>query len=196
MLFLIRHARTVQDPAVPVAEWRLDPAGAEAVVALERAHPWREVPRWYSSPEHKATATAAALTDREPVLLDGLREVRRGGWHEDYAGTVGRFFAVPDAAPAPGWETANAALARFDACLWEIAGRSSDDAVVVSHGLVITLWLAHLRRRPVDLAAWSALGFPELLALPDEELRAWRTGGPPPAEPDAAPPSPADLNER
>jgi alkylation response protein AidB-like acyl-CoA dehydrogenase len=68
----------------------------------------------------------------------------------------------------------------------EAVGRAagSDEAVVVTHGLVITLWRARLAGRAPDEAEWRTLRFPDLLAFPAAGVRAWLAG---------ARPAPGDL---
>ena len=145
----------------------LDPSVEEDMTSLRAARDWDAVPLWLSSAETKAVRTAELLTSRPVTTLAGLREVRRGGWTVDYDETVARLFADPEAAPADGWESARSAVTRFHRTIRPFLSPGVDVAVV-SHGLVMTLWCAALRNRPVDLQDWRSLRFPDLLVLSDE----------------------------
>ncbi|MFV2088598.1 histidine phosphatase family protein [Micromonospora sp. LOL_021] len=175
MLLLIRHAKTIQDPAVPAERWALDPEGIDQTRALAGDRDWNRLRHWYSSSELKAVATARALTDNSIATDHGLVELRRGGWSEKYDDLVRRLFQERHTAPAPGWESANAALGRFDAALRAIAARHrGEDVVVVSHGLVISLWLAHLNSTgEVDYREWKSMPFPALFVISDETVSGW-----------------------
>lgn len=193
---MIRHAATVPEPGRDAAEWDLDQAADAALHELRDFAPWSPRARWFSSAEPKALATAAALTAASVTVEAGLGEVRRGGWCPEYDQVVLRLFAQPDRPPAEGWESARAALYRFDSALrrvvTEVASAKTDDAqpeatasaetVVVTHGLVLTLWRAHLARRIPDEAMWREVEFPDLWELPEAGLRAWLAGDPPAAD--------------
>jgi broad specificity phosphatase PhoE len=172
MLFLVRHAQTVPVPEQAPEEWELDPAGSAALEALRSARRWSDVPAWYASPEPKAIRTAAALTDAPVTVVEDLRELRRR-WSDDYPRTVLAVMREPRRPAAEGWETAQDAVSRFDLAIRKIVAGAAGDVVVVTHGLVLTLWRAFLRRAPVRYDEWHALAFPDLLALTDADMAAW-----------------------
>src|SRR5207245_3761072 len=146
MLLLVRHARTMMNKGVRSEEWRLDPAGLVDLERLRTWPGWSRVSSWYSSPERKALDTAAALANGPVNAVDGLREVQRWSWLGDYEEAVVRLFGRPDVSPLPDWESGEAALRRFDLALRTLVAphRENGDIAVVTHGLVLSLWRAHL----------------------------------------------------
>lgn len=161
-LYLVRHGRTIVDPAMPAAQWGLDSAAHAEVVALRPRLPTRAT--WTSSPERKSIETVRLLT-AEPVEIDAdLRECERP-WHEDPAAfevAVARTFAAPRYAALPGWETAADALRRLDRAVSRLHERGLQRAVLVGHGTAWTLLLAQLSGRRPTLADWSRLRMPDL----------------------------------
>src|SRR5438477_3017558 len=123
MLLLIRHARTRQEKDRPVDEWALDPAGLDQMRILAGTRDWTAIRHWYSSPEQKAIATARFLTTRTITPIEDLRELRRGGWNDNYDDVVARLFADQEASPAAGWESGREAVTRFDAALRTLVER-------------------------------------------------------------------------
>jgi broad specificity phosphatase PhoE len=168
-LTLVRHGRPAVDPTVPAAEWTLDPAGRPAVRALRGSLPAEAA--WRSSPEPKAVATAAALTDRPVRPVDDLHEaVRPATWFDDpteFAAAVRRSIEAPDQPAVPGWEPASQTRSRVVAAVRELLAepRSSADLVLVGHGTAWTLLVAELTERAPDLAAWERMAMPDLAVL-------------------------------
>lgn len=71
-----------------------------------------------------------------------------------------------------GRETAAAALARFDAAVSAVlaAVPAADDVVIVSHGTVISLYVAaHSGVDGLDL--WRRLGLPSVVVVDRDDLR-------------------------
>ena len=108
-----------------------------------------------SSPEPKAVGTAEPIARGcgIPVEVDErLREVERPtGLHTDYQERVRRYLGGE---PLDGWEPREAARARVAAALDGL-----DDAVAVSHGLAISLYLGY------DFDRWRALRFPDVVEV-------------------------------
>jgi broad specificity phosphatase PhoE len=113
-------------------------------------------PRRASSraPSRRALATAepiARANGVEVVVDERLREVER--WpnlpsYEEHVAAVARYLAGE---PVDGWEPREQADRRFREA---VAGL--DDAVVVTHGTVLALFLG------LDLASWRAMRLPEV----------------------------------
>jgi broad specificity phosphatase PhoE len=125
-------------------------------------------------------ATARHLTDALVTVVRGLREVARARFEPDYDALVQRLVANPAVAPAQGWESAEAATTRFSAALHEILESARTDVVVVTHGLVMSLWMAAVAGEPMCLDAWRALEFPDVRVLSAAEVSAWALGQPGP----------------
>jgi hypothetical protein len=96
-LHLVRHGRPLVDPSQPARAWELDPAGYDEVWALRESGRLPARAAWFTSPEPKALATAALLTDASVGVVDDLAEHRRetADRIEDVEGTVRRAFADP-----------------------------------------------------------------------------------------------------
>lgn len=162
-LYLVTHAHTQLDPAVNAARWQLSPTGQAQAVALAELPFWAKVDRILISSEAKTYLTVAPVLARRtiPVAADSrFDEVQRAGWVEDYADRVQAFFASPEQAVG-GWEAAAHALRRFMAGLQTHLRPDADRSVaLISHGLVLSLYRAHLLGLPAaDFAAWRQLGF-------------------------------------
>jgi broad specificity phosphatase PhoE len=119
-----------------------------------------------SSPEPKARETAellGALLGLEVHELADLREQERRsvGWldRDELAVVIRRFFAEPDRVVF-GDESAAEALTRFSRAVDGLA----HGAVVVSHGTVISLYVAD-RTGQDAFEVWSGLELPDLLVV-------------------------------
>lgn len=162
-LFLIRHAHTAGDPSVNAAEWPLSARGLLQAQALAEAPFWRQVDHIVLSSEPKTRLTIEPTLAKYhlPVTVDGrFDEVRRGGWLEDYVAQVAQFFATPHMAPGK-WESAEDALKRFlEGVEALIQQHPHDNVALVGHGLLLSLYRAHLLGRThVHLGDWQALSF-------------------------------------
>ena len=112
-----------------------------------RARSWG-VHAVYTSAEPKARSTALLLGDEllAPVhVVDGFEELRFDHWianSDDFAESVHSILEQP-ALSFRGAETADAAAARFAAAI-QIVASASFPAAVVSHGRVLSAWLARV----------------------------------------------------
>jgi broad specificity phosphatase PhoE len=179
-LLLIRHAQPEVVPGVPAREWPLAPAGRAAARALAgRLAGTHVLARLTSSDEPKAQCTARIIATelRLPLAHDAdLGEHRRERAPylaaEAWDATIARFFAEPEALVL-GEETARATLDRFGAAVTrQVARDPGADVALVTHGTVMTLFIAAHNPQVEALAFWRALALPDLiaLALPDFRL--------------------------
>lgn len=162
-LYLITHAHTQVDAAVDAVHWQLSPDGEAQAAALATLPWWADVDRILVSAEAKTRLTVAPLLAKQrlPVREDSrFDEVLRPGWVETYSDQVRAFFAAP-AQSIGGWEPADHARQRFLAGLRDhLAPAREEQVALVSHGLVLSLYRAHLLGQPfVEFAAWRALPF-------------------------------------
>lgn len=162
-LYLITHAHTQIDPAVDAAHWQLSPTGQAQADALAALPFWADIDRILVSSEVKTHLTIAPVLAQRAIPVTADRrfdEVQRPGWIEEYGAQVQAFFAAPDQAVG-GWEMAAHALRRFLAGLHAHPPPTADTQLaLVSHGLVLSLYRAHLLGLPTaDFAAWRRLGF-------------------------------------
>jgi broad specificity phosphatase PhoE len=162
-LYLITHAHTQIDPAQDAVTWQLSSAGMAQAERLA-AHPfWATIDRIIVSSERKTSLTVAPLLAQRNLPITSERrfdEVHRPGWVDAYSERVRAFFASPGQSIG-GWESADHALHRVLAGVAaHIAPDRSEQVALVSHGLVLSLYRAHLLAQwPPDFEAWRRLGF-------------------------------------
>ncbi len=181
-LVLVRHARVRLEPEVPPERWELTDEGRADAQRLAALSVFVGVEAVVTSPEPKARATAEPIARAAGLELrveQDLREAARGASPvDDRAAFVARVDAWLGGAPVPGWEERDAAAARIVACVERLLGASSGDLVLVSHGTVLSLYLAWLRgRERVELAEWEAIPLPGVAVVDPvaRELReSWR----------------------
>lgn len=167
-MHLVRHGRPTVRPALPAAQWQLDPAGFADIEGRRESGRLPLDARWYCSPEPKALDTARRLTDREVAVVADLREHERGPtpWFDDldeWRSVVRRVFSSPDVAALPGWEPLDRTRARVVAAVRTIlAEQLREELVLVGHGTAWTVLRAELTGRPADLEAWAGLRMPDL----------------------------------
>ena len=170
-LLLIRHALPDRVDGVAPRDWGLSSAGRQAASDLAAAlRDWRgDVGAVWSSTEPKAIETVQPFGDAAglPVRTDPrLAEVERPWVEGDYAAQAGRYLGGEDLA---GWEPQERAAARFgDAVGQTFSGAA---AVVATHGLVMTLFLARTVAGLDPVAFWRALTFPDVWELSGRDLR-------------------------
>lgn len=153
MVTFVRHAPVELRLDVPASTWVLSDEGRAAAEELALRLP--PVPRVLSSPEPKAVGTAepiARANGVELVLDERLREVERRAnlpSYQEHAAAVERYLA---GGLVDGWEPREQAERRFREAVAEL----DDDAVVVTHGTVLALFLG------LDHASWQAMRLPEV----------------------------------
>ncbi|MBS0331134.1 MAG: histidine phosphatase family protein [Proteobacteria bacterium] len=147
-LILVKHGRPEIEPNLPRSVWWLSEAGREQAGRLAERLAAYAPDALFSSREPKASQTAEVLGARlglANVVEPGFGEHRADEDPFDsqagFEAKVARLFARPDE-PAMGEETGAAARARFAEALARRGLPGGRTAVVVSHGRIITLWLA------------------------------------------------------
>jgi 2,3-bisphosphoglycerate-dependent phosphoglycerate mutase len=168
---LIRHAQIRVDPESSSDAWQLSPEGELAAERLTIHPSVRGVACIYTSPEPKAVATAQAIAGgREVRVCAGLRELDRGalGWigsPEEYRETVRQILRNPDES-VRGCESAARALRRVLQAIALIRSDHEEESVaVVSHGIVLTLYLSSVLERDPDIALWESIDFPDVAVV-------------------------------
>ncbi len=167
---LVRHAQVRLDPELPPRLWQLTAEGQAAAEALARLDLFVTVGAVITSPEPKARATAEPLARVAGIELHvepDLREAERcAAPVDDRDVFVARVGAWLNGSSIPGWEERDAAAARIVACVERLLAASRGDLAIVSHGTVLTLYLASLRgQAPVDLAVWEAIPSPAVAVV-------------------------------
>ncbi|MGI8927518.1 MAG: histidine phosphatase family protein [Tepidiformaceae bacterium] len=175
-LILVRHAMPEVVPGLSSTLWRLGAPAREDCVLLAHALPAGLAPAVISSGQPKVDETAAIIALRGSLTtkVDGrMREVDQpDAWYEGDYRTLAACYLAGDE-PA-GWEPRDAVAARFSAAAAAaLAQPGEGDAVIVNHGLALSLYLATLAptvRSADGLAAFDLVPFWRALTFPD----AWR----------------------
>ena len=161
-VYLVRHAMPVVDASLTPRQWRLDGEAMAAASRLRDRLP--PVIRLVASSETKAQQTGEAIAaSRVPVAADaGFDEVDRpADFDPRYRETAAAYL---DGSPKPGWEPRGDVVARFGAAV--ARHRGGDGAlVVVTHGLAMSLWAAHIHKRQQIADWWARLAFPDVVAV-------------------------------
>lgn len=190
LLFLVRHAPVELDLVVPAEHWTLSEEGRELAQRLAALPVLADLQIVWSSPEPKAQATAQPLVDLHSctfLIHPHLAELQRGPSNLPdrvaYEAAVRRAFANPETSSG-GWERACDAQQRIIKAVNEIGGQASGPAAIVSHGLILSLLVAHLRREThVNIAEWRAMPLPALavmdretwqLIVPFQNVKTWK----------------------
>jgi len=176
-LILVKHSAPNILTSVPAPSWHLSLTGIARCAALaDRLHGFR-TRSIASSVEPKAVETATLVGERLGLsvdLVEGLQEHDRRDTRllgaDQFEGAMRSLFAHPHDLVF-GQETATAALRRFDAAIGDLlASRgSAEDVIVVSHGTVISLFVA-VHTGTDGFALWSRLGLPSLVVLRRSDL--------------------------
>ena len=172
LLYLVRHAEVLLRGDVPTPAWQLSPTGEQQARDLSRAAAWSDLALIAASPESKAVATAQPIADAAGLSLriePGLHEVDRGSTPlvaaDEYHALVAAHFAEPDESVS-GWETGAGARERVVGCIDDLTASTDGTVCVVSHGLVLSHYLAHLRGFPGPvLDEWRAIPLPGIAVV-------------------------------
>ena len=179
-LYLVRHAAVVVRPDQPSEQWHLSPEGRVAAESLAGEGGWAGLARLYSSPEPKAIATAQRIATRNALPLSieaALHEVERPWTDGDYR-ALARSYLRGEA--VEGWEGRDVATARIRRAIETIAAAHGEaDVGIVSHGLILSLYLTDLLS--LDGAAtvelWDGIGFPDYALVDTVDLKLVRRFG-------------------
>lgn len=176
-LVLVRHSLPEMVTGAPASEWHLSAEGRRRCTALAGRLAAFGLAAVVSSQESKAVETGQIVAGTLGLPLEtapGLHEHERGvvrdlGSREEFQAQVARFFEHPDRLVL-GYETADEAHARFArAVASAIERRPAINLAIVSHGTVITLFVA--RATGLDpVPFWKGLGFPSFVVLSLPEL--------------------------
>ena len=178
-LVLVKHSMPEIKRDTPASAWRLSEIGCQRSELLAaRLRDFSPEVIW-SSRESKAVETAEVVATAFGVpvqIADGLEEHHRSGGpyfptEAEFEKAVEHFFCKPDQLVL-GTETAKQALNRFTPAINEIIDVGQMDNIVVTHGTVMTLYVASFAGvRPMYF--WRRLGLPSfvVLALPDMHIQ-------------------------
>jgi broad specificity phosphatase PhoE len=172
-LTLIRHAAPQSDTTIPASDWRLSHAGRESCRALaERLRPLA-LDLIVSSVEPKAVETArltAGYLGIPSEIAFSLHEHDRSNMGfipdgERFQQMVADLFARPDERVF-GRESANEALSRFEHSLHQLLTiYQGQNFGVVTHGTVLSLFVAKYNPDVDVFAFWKGLEMPDVIEL-------------------------------
>ncbi len=181
-LLLIRHAQPEITPGIPARLWSLSPGGRASAERLAQhiAADYQPV-AMFASPEDKASETARIIARPLGLPVETIPDLRE---HErshtpflssdSWEATLIAFFTRPTELIL-GEETANQSLQRFRAAIDSLlATHSQGDLAAITHGTVLTLFVAYHNLQIDALAFWHALRLPDLVVL---ELPGFRLRG-------------------
>jgi 2,3-bisphosphoglycerate-dependent phosphoglycerate mutase len=182
-LILVKHSQPEINPAIPSAQWTLSEEGRQRCIELAQELEPYQANRIFTSIEPKAQKTASLIAQELdlPILpAGGLHEQERASvpysTPEEFQAGIKALFEQPDVLVF-GDETANEATHRFSAAIDGILSQyRQQNVVIVSHGTVMTLWLAqNCGPYPGGVPPfqfWRELGLPAFIVLshPDYEI--------------------------
>ena len=164
-LVLIRHANPTLRSDTPPAEWGLSEDGVRRARVLAGRILPGSAGTVYTSTERKAVETAQLLGTawQLPVTpVRGLHEHERAGeplvTASEFQRRVRELFARPRDL-VYGTETGEGARRRFDGAVATVLAADSDDVIIVSHGTVMTLFVAGAAGVE-PFAFWQSLDMP------------------------------------
>ncbi|MHA2378135.1 MAG: histidine phosphatase family protein [Candidatus Thorarchaeota archaeon] len=166
LIHLLRHAETKLDPCVPADRWHISEEGAKSARVLASSSVFDSVDLIVASAEEKAYETAVPIAKRigaEITRNPSLNELNRGDGpftlHSGYLKRV-RLALSDQESSISGWETAANALRRFEQGIQEIeSSMRARTLLLVSHGLVLSLYFAHLLKTEEVYERWRRLDF-------------------------------------
>ncbi len=175
-VFFVRHARAIVDLAAPSREWPLAPGAEAELDPIETQLNQTNMRTIWSSPELRALSTAnhlAASSGSRVEILCDLSEHKRDGAYRhkterQFIALQEQFFDRPDELVF-GQETASEALDRFKKAINFVLSREPDDAVIVTHGTVLSLYLGGITNAEC-FQIWRNLKTPDLVEIPRKSV--------------------------
>jgi broad specificity phosphatase PhoE len=176
-LILIRHSVPDMRRDIAAADWRLSADGVARASSLARTLQPSGATKVFTSVEPKAIETAKALADvwgLDVEEVPGLQEHERPAaqWlsREEFEQKVRDLFGRPGEIVF-GAESADHARRRFTMAVMRLIARTDADVVVVTHGTVLTLFVAEATGVE-PFAFWKKLSMPcaVVLRLPELSL--------------------------
>jgi broad specificity phosphatase PhoE len=163
-LYLVRHASPVIQPDRPTREWPLSDRGIEEAQALGKVASTWGLGALYTSSEAKARSTGLIIGDALGLVVsvaDGFDELRMPEWianADEFNEAVRAILQGGDAAPK-GAERREQAAARFADGV-DLVAQGAFPAAIVSHGRVLTAWLAETIGLDEPYETWRTMPMP------------------------------------
>jgi broad specificity phosphatase PhoE len=174
-IFLIRHSTTLPDPGAPADTWQLSSEGR-----CRARHLAQRLLTHDPQPAHVVTSTETKALDTGRLIAAelgipcdshvGLDEQARQSapWFpspDDFQAAIEELFHRPDEMVF-GEETADQAFDRMHRAVSEIdRAHPGEPVAIVSHGTVMSLFIAHHNPKIDVLDFWRRLTMPDCLEL-------------------------------
>ena len=163
--YLLRHGEVDVDPSKPASELALSDRGRNSALKLVDKGIFANADLIYISEEKKAYSTAEIIADslgKKVLKLSNFNELNRNkaGFLENYDSAVKEAFTYPSQS-RNSWEPCTEALKRFRKGIGIINKKHKNKKIlIVSHGIVLTLYFAYLKRQMTHLfSRWKKLSF-------------------------------------
>jgi broad specificity phosphatase PhoE len=181
----LTHPQVQIDPAVPVPQWSLSPAGRARTEMIANAGWLARTTQIVASGERKAIETAEIIASRLGIMI----EIRQAMHENDRSATgflkraefeavADQFFAEPHHS-VRGWERAIDAQARIVREAEAVLARNRPgDVLFVGHGAVGTLLFCHTAGHPIARVHDQPAGGGHVFAFARETRQiehAWRS---------------------
>ena len=176
-LVLVRHGKPEIEEGTASTQWPLSQPGREAAASLANHLKGFIFGKITSSPELKAIGTAEAIAQKLGLKVEVDDDLSKHKRHSkgflplgDFNAQIARLFESPWSELVFGDETANAALERFSRALdRQHASTGVGDVVVVTHGTIMSIYVAH--RLGIDpLPLWRSLTTPTAIVISGNEM--------------------------
>ena len=161
--YLLRHGKVCVDKNKPPREWILSHEGVKEVSELAENRTFEHVDLIYSSEEEKAFHTAQIIADsigKSALKLSNFNELNRNKFIGNYESAIREAFSNINKSLS-SWESCLSALQRFREGIELMnVGYRNKKILIVSHGIVLTLYFAHLKGEMNNLfSRWKRLSF-------------------------------------
>jgi broad specificity phosphatase PhoE len=159
-LVIIRHAEPLVSGDTPGAQWRLTREGKDnARVLGGRVMERSPISLVWTSPERKARETAEPAFPSVPTRVrEQLSEVEKP-WYPTTDELRRAVASYVSGEIVEGWERREDVIARLDLLQADIG--PGERLAVVSHGVLLTIWLDHVGTLEDPFAFWSDLRTPD-----------------------------------
>ncbi|MBD3157597.1 MAG: hypothetical protein GF309_02300 [Candidatus Lokiarchaeota archaeon] len=165
-LIFLRHCESELDFNIPVSQWSLSAKGKQHAKKLASSGQFDDVETIIASEEKKAHQTAQPIAKRNSLSIMELpnfnelnRDVATPLTKNEYEKSVKLAFEKPHEG-VHGWETTSSALKRFTRGVEEVKKRQETKILLVSHGIILTLYFGVLTQQMDQLFnRWKKLTF-------------------------------------
>lgn len=165
-LYFLRHAESAVNPSLPSKDWPVTPAGLRQARELAGSDVFDKIEGIVHSSELKARETAQVFAEKLNVDLyeltefDELHRQPDALSNQDYRAHVRATLMHWDKG-IPGWESGGEALRRFAEGVKRLNVMFySRNILVVSHGIILTLYFCELRGfRSIAFERWAQMPF-------------------------------------